>query len=222
MNIFQVIAFVNFCANKEQSGNTLSPSEANLLIPTAQLDYITNSLGISPEKNDGRPILLIPNNLRIFKTSVTLTVTNGLATVPVDYMYTTALGLPATITDDCDNKKKVEFPVEVVDDDEWTFRSIAQIKKPTIEYPICKWHGTQIEFNPQGNYKLYYLRYPVTPVFAYTIVNGVPVYDSANSVQLELPDITHESVCDILLRKIGVNLSSEMLQNYAAQSKQVI
>lgn len=196
--------------------------DANILIPRAQLQYIVNAVGISPEKNDGRPILLIPNALRTLKTFATINTTSGVGDVPADYMYTTAIALPATTTDDCDKTIDIEVPVEVVDDDEWTFRTIAQIKKPTLSYPICKFLKTQMEFKPQVNYKLYYLRYPVTPVFGYTITNGVPVYNPATSTQLELPDVTHEEVCNILLRYIGVNLSSEAISAYAAQSKQVV
>lgn len=222
MNVGQIFDFVLFISNKEQSGNSISPLQFSLLLPRAQLDYINNSLGISPEKRDGRPILLIPNNLRGLKTSVSLTLTNRLATVPTDYMYTTAIGLLVTLRDDCDKPYDAEYPVEVADDDEWAYRSSSVSQPPTIRYPICKFHDTQIEFKPDGTYALYYLRYPVTPVFGYTITNGVPVYNPLTSVQLELPDIVHEEVCNILLKYMGINLSSEALQNYANQSKQVV
>lgn len=222
MTVNEILNFVNYIANKEQSGQTFTPQNFNLTLPRAQLDYITNSLQISPEKRDGRPILLVPNNLRVFKKTATLTLTNGLATVPDDYMYTTALGLLVTLTDNCGEPVQAEYPVEVVDDDEWTFRTSAALRKPTRRYPICKFHDTQIEFKPTGTYNLYYLRYPVTPVFGYTITNGVAVYNPSTSVQLELPDITHEEVCNILLRYIGINLSAEQLQQYAERSKQVV
>jgi hypothetical protein len=59
-----------------------------------------------------------------------------------------------------------------------------------------------------------YLRAPVAPVYAYSVVSGrVIVYDQANSTQLEWSDKDVETILLIALNGLGINLSeSDILQ----------
>lgn len=231
MNVGEKLAYCNFIANKEQSGKTLSPDEYNLLLPQVQIEYLRRELGLENDYQPGRPVARISknitsrntDNIRVFKVTASIAVnsTTGQAPIPTDYYDWDAIRTPFSFTDDCNKLQNSERPVEIVDENEWGSRLTAAIRKPTKGYPICKFNTSYLDVAPKslGKINFVYFRKPVSPVYAFTIVNDEAVYDAVNSVQLELPEITHYALIGILLSKIGINLSNDRLLAYAEMIK---
>lgn len=139
---------------------------------------------------------------------------------------------------ECDNtptlqttkKKKAQHyldvnwvPVTVVTDNErWAYLQ-SSLRKPSKEYPICTFIGNDIiQFYPQdiANAYLVYLRYPTPPVWAYTLdPTGYPLYDPANSVDIDLPQICVDELAVTFLNRIGISIREPGLTDWANFNK---
>ena len=86
---------------------------------------------------------------------------------------------------------------------------------------IGNFHNTYVEYYPNdiGSVDFTYLRNPVSPLWAFTIVDDVAIYDSGNSVQIELPLMLTNQLARIILSYIGINLREEKVVAYAETIK---
>lgn len=111
--------------------------------------------------------------------------------------------------------------VEYVRDNEVPMRLCDTICPPDYDFPIFHFIDQKMQFYPidVGEALLHYLRWPETPKRAYTMdpATDKDVYDSANSVQIELPDDTHNDIAIRLLKYWGINLREEVLVQYGLQ-----
>lgn len=111
-------------------------------------------------------------------------------------------------------------PVTVVSDQErWAYLQ-SSLRKPTKEYPICTFLGSDIiQFYPENIVTAYlvYLRYPVKPVWAFTLdpFDSFPVYDPVNSVDIELPEICIDELAVTLLNRVGISIREGGLSQWA-------
>lgn len=113
-------------------------------------------------------------------------------------------------------------PVKVVTDEIYNSLIAHSIKYPTRRYPIAKFMDDYVQYAPAdlGTVKFSYLRYPLTPVWAFTNPSGFnPVYDPINSVNIELPPIVKNHVAYCVLTKLGINIREPQLQQYAETMK---
>lgn len=95
------------------------------------------------------------------------------------------------------------------------------IKTPSTDYPVSAMYEDKIRIYPDlTDVVIVYVRYPVTPVWAYTLSGSNPVYDSGNSVHFELPSDMHNEICMLILQNVGVNLSHAELTQFA-QAKEI-
>jgi hypothetical protein len=88
---------------------------------------------------------------------------------------------------------------------------------PTLDYPIVVLYKSYFQFYPinQTNVKITYLKPPIEPVYAYTIVDGREVYDDTNSVDVEWNETDHNKLAMGALKILGVNLDDQFLFGYA-------
>ena len=95
ININEVYKFVQFISNKEQSG-FVKPSEFNIAVDRAQMQFFMERYNNPAEYQPGRPIPRVAYNqtqkvsddLRQFITRATLPVDNtGLMSYPLDYLH---------------------------------------------------------------------------------------------------------------------------------------
>lgn len=115
------------------------------------------------------------------------------------------------------------IPVTVVTDNErWAYLQ-SSLRKPTKEYPICTFIGNDIiQFYPLDITSAYlvYLRYPIAPVWAYIPdPDGYPIYDPANSVDIELPEICIDELAVTLLNRVGISIREPGLTDWANFNK---
>jgi hypothetical protein len=65
-----------------------------------------------------------------------------------------------------------------------------------------------------------YWRWPIDPIFQYTIQDGYITYDAANSVEFEFPKDEHLTIVSMILKWVGVNLREGELVQIANQQIQ--
>lgn len=226
MDVNQFLNFVQFVANKEQSGRSMSPAQFNLVVPQAQYLFVLNEI-----KN----WQTISEDMRVLKKTVVFSLdANGIAAIPDDYMmfatdvvkYVTALRYTTTQTviDSCGDEvqEQVLIPIEYVGEDEWAVRSSSENRKPTTQFPIVKFNATTISFMPAlPQVTMTYLRQPVKPVWNFTIdtATETPIFNPVGSINLEFPEHTHVRIAWYVLSLIGCNLSFDRLVGYAEQMK---
>lgn len=213
-NINSVYEYVNFIANKQQSGS-ISPSEFNIAINAAQQEYLRVKLGLTElytvqqreAPQQFQATQSISDSLRPFIVSTTIPKTGNGFSLPTnfaawgntDYLYVEQIN--------GQNSATVQ-PMEFVTLGERAIRLNNYITFPTLEYPIATYLNNQILVDPSDitGITLSYVRYPVTPVWGYTVVNDEPVYNSATSVQLEFPNNDWENIANIVLKYYGIFL----------------
>lgn len=221
MNIDEVYTFVRSLANKDQSGY-LKSAQFNQYAERAQMEVYMKRYGNPAEYQPGRPIprvaydmtQKIHDDLLPFITPFTMNVDKfGRGKYPVDYMHVSAFTY--TVHKDDGDSKVVEL--EVIPDAKLGYRLSSPVVKPSKEYPICSMYGPYIQFYPSNLavVKLSYLRKPVKPIWAFTIVDGRELYDSANSVQLEFPEDVQNEICVRILSYFGISIRETDVTQYA-------
>lgn len=234
VDVNEVYELVQFIANKDQSGNTMSPDEFNLSLRRAADDYFRWLYGL-PHKyapnfpmpapayeltqkiKDDMRVLKVAGDDAIFDVSA-----GGRMTIPDDYVAVTSIYYKLFKSGEtCDDTEGEIRPVERIDDDKWAGRVSSSLKKPTKKRPICNFRNNHVQFEPKNLGKVYfeYLRCIQTPIWGYTIVNDVAVYDEASSTQLEFPKIVTNDIVRIILSYVGINLREPELLAYAEDKK---
>lgn len=241
MSIDEFKQFVFFIINKSQSGHSLTPDRFNILLPQANFEYIHKQLGLEGDYQPGRALPRIAknitsrvtDNIRVLKETAIIPIVSGMATIPADYVDWDGIRATYTYKDECDGKKKdQEVAIEILDENEWGTRLNAAILKNEPDFPVLKFNNTYFDVEPKTmkSIVLVYFRNPGgkdsngnftanPPKWAYTVANDEELYDAANSVQLELPAITHYEIARILLSYVGIHLSNDRLIAYAEQKK---
>jgi hypothetical protein len=103
--------------------------------------------------------------------------------------------------------------------DERANRLNSQIDPVTVTSPVGEMMVPRyIRLYPTSGYTgtVTYLRRPVKPVFAYSLVSSrVVVYDAANSTQLEWRETEIVPLLLKALNSIGINLTDSEISNFA-------
>lgn len=154
------------------------------------------------------------DSLRPFATNPTVIALNGSGqyTLPADFIHDIG-----EIT-----SGSTDVMVDVVDRAALALRRADALVPPSASYPICTFYETYIQFYPINitNVKFSYLKKPVQPVYAYTIVSGRAVYDDTNSVDVEWNETDIGEVMVRTLSMLGVNLEDMKLVQWSEAQQQ--
>lgn len=233
MNVSEILQFVNFRLNKEQSGRSMTEDQYNLILKVINIEYIKWKYGLPEEYQPGRPIprqyweatQKISDDMRWAKVKMggvegpqMIIDSNGIATVPSDYLHYSSIWHNYLVN----GKAPKTYPVEVLFDDQVGDRITHPVKGPTEKYPFCCFYNNYIEFWPKtlGRVEFTYIKVPRTPVYAYTVVNDEPVYDASNSVQLEWPVDCHSDIANLIVSLASQNLRDSFMYQSAEQRKE--
>lgn len=217
MTVEELRIFINAIANKDQTGNAMTPVEYNSYLARANEDKFRIEYGIR-EKGPGYPVYFQSNQnstdaLRPFIDTVTiLTAAPNIIPLPADYVhYISAANYISGFP----------HPITVVNMDEMNQVRVDPIAFPAEEYPYATIEGNQMMVYPSSidRVDLTYLRKPAQPVWGYTIVNDEPIYNSATSTQLEWKEVYHIDIARLILAYLGINFRDGDLLNYAEQIK---
>lgn len=228
MNVNDMYRICQFAVNKAQNGY-LTPSEFNLIINQAQVSYQDYLLGEFQQYQYGRPQARINysqnENIRqrlsplITESTLTINGTTGQAPYPADYVQADTVITPAF--------KRVRYAQQ---DTLYSYYN-SEID-PIATNPIYLLEPTGFQFYPVtlGSAILTYVKEAPEIVWAYTTVNGRPVYaatqtgvgvtPTTGTVQ---PIWSNVDLLDIIaraLKLIGLNLQDGQVQQYANQVTQ--
>ena len=217
MNVNDMYRICQFAVNKAQNGY-LTPSEFNLTINQAQVSYQDYLLGEFQQYQYGRPQARINysqnenirQRLSPLITSATLTINgSGEAAYPADYVQADTIITTAF--------NRVRF---VQQDALYSYYN-SQID-PIATNPIYLLEPTGFQFYPVtlGSAILTYVKDAPEIVWAYTTVNGRPVYSSGTSVQPVWDNVDLLEIIARALKLIGLNLQDGQVQQYANQITQ--
>lgn len=231
MNIDEVYRFVQFLSNKSQSGN-LTPKDFNLAADRAMKEWVMKRYGNPAEYQPGRPVprvawqmtQKISDDLRMLVTAPESYTLNdeGQMDYPSDYLHADAFRYyHSRLAEDGRSTTGDYREVKVLRNSELGGYLSSGIRKPTRKYPVAVFYDTYIQFYPTDldTIEFNYLRQPKTPIWAYTVSNGRPVYDGDNSVDFEAPDEAHNEIVANICSYLGLNLKDAELVQYAEMAK---
>lgn len=228
MTLQEILNLCNYAANKEQSGNTLSPEQYNIILKAVNLYHFKRKIGLTEEYSIGKPMpqqaleitQRIADDLSPFLVQLNpLTIdVVGEADLPTNYFYPVNIGYDYVDS----NGTKYNKAVEVLKQHELEIILGNSLKQPTKKNPACIIYDTYIQFYPIDlvYVRFNYYRLPNTPVYAYTIdINDNIIYNAAGSTELEWNELNQLDIAALILKEIGVNLQMTNLYQYAETMK---
>lgn len=231
MNINEAYKFVQFISNKNQRGN-IKPDDFNLAAQRAQMDLFMQRYGNPAQYQYGSPksrvqwqdSRKITDDLKQFLVQKQYPLTDGKLNYPSDYSHlSSARGSFITNGEECGDNPTVDATnVDLVNDNELAYRLSSFIDRPSKRYPVLAFYDTYMQVYPKDmqSITLTYLRTPISPLWAYTLVGTNPVYNASASTNFEMPEDTHNEICYRILSYLGINLRDGELSQYAEKMKQ--
>ena len=218
INVNEVKIFIDFLANKDQSGTSYSIIELNNAFKAVNNDLFKQRYGLPEEYTPGMPLprmgyevtQKMKDDLRSCKEVVMLPIdTAGEMALPDDYIHVTAINYIKLVNQCCDQPpKRTPREVERIDDDKWAERLSNSIKTPSKDFPVCNFLKDKVRYEPRDLRKVEfsYLRIPNAPEWAYTVQGGVEVYDQGNSKDFEWHEMLFTDVCKMIVDYLAINL----------------
>ena len=257
INVNEVKQYIEFLARKAQSGGTFTPNEYNLVLPRVVNDIVRKYYGVPEQYQPMRPepaisaeiTQLVRDYLSALKPVVTLKVTNGIATLPTDYIHKISgrvrefINVPAEVIThqcedvhcDCGNDVSTPtvqkttpkaqtkyYPLVFMSDEQFNWAMNSVKRYPTTQFPIARMQSGAIEISPASITELEfsYIRYPKKPFWNSTSVNGQSTYTPNGSQDIELPDICGTEVVLAMLDKLGISIREQQIVNWADRARQ--
>lgn len=209
VNINYFKTFVSFLQNKVQSGGTTTTDQFNFLAHQSQMSCFEKDRLVFLKTGESSDFL------DWFLKTVPLSpdFVTGYLPYPADYQHTACVRSYY-------NKK--ERPVELITNKAWGDIQISQLQPATYRFPKYTEFSGEYRFLPKdiGIIMLDYWKEPTKPVWAYTIVNNVQVYNPTGSVDFEFGEFTLNRVAGEYLSFMGINLQSKQLAEFSEQFKQ--
>jgi hypothetical protein len=221
MKIDDIHGFIKFLTKKARTGY-FSPEEIDDAVNWASLDLFNELYGLRYLNQPQRAVPLTAyeinqknkDDLRVFiENKYAMALTNGIGDLPADYIHWSMMQTTN------DNKTK---EVKVIDDAKWSSRINRVTAAPSKSSPVCRIYNSKVEFSPTDllNITLTYLKKPTTAKWAYTVVDGRPVWDQGNSVDFEWGEENSMEIISRALTFLGVNLEDVNLQQYTRYRKE--
>lgn len=217
MDVNTAYQIIQFIVNKQQTGNA-TPARVNLAMRVANALLWKRYNGIPEEWQPGMPLSKIAFSvatnvekvMELFKETAHLYINeDGISSKPGDFIRESTLTF---ITQGSDGTTQY-VPVDICNDQEFAERRNSFVVGADKDNPACRFLATTIEFAPKDliNVDMIYLRMATVPVWAFTLVDNRPVYDSLNSVDPEWPDDIVNDFIMLSCQQLGINMQSELL-----------
>lgn len=242
-NVDRFRSFVLFIIKKSQAGGNPRPSDFNIVLERAFMQEIMKRYGNPHDYVPGQPIprmawqinQKITDDLRFLLEERTFILVDGVLTLPdgttvldingsiaPEYLHFSSLGYNHILPDDDGNLVQREVDIRPLKDAEFRTATASHLAPPTTRFPICKFTSTSIKVRPKTLQKveLSYLKVPTTPIWAFTTVSNRPVYDAANSVDIDAPADMINDIAMSLLDFLGISIRESSIVQYAKSWKQ--
>lgn len=212
INVNFVKTSVELISNKVQSTGQITINDLNNAFKIAQLDEVKAQMSTYEEG------IMTSDNLSDLKVTKSIQVSStGFATEPSNYFYFSSARVKYYV-----DNVPYEADIDIIKETELGLRFNSQINPISKRFPVMllRSGGFQVYPTDIESVVLTYIKEPSDPVWAYTTLNGRPVYDSANSTDFELPsdqatDIIYR-VCQIL----GIRIRRQDLVQYGIVKEQ--
>jgi hypothetical protein len=147
--------------------------------------------------------------MRPFQQKESVVLTSGIGTIVTkDYIY---------YVEDADTGNEIKN----IDDQRWGYRKNHSVKVPTVTYPICNISNQGIQVLPSSivNIKIWYIKKPTKPVYAYTVSSGRYVYDDSSSIDFEWNETLHDRIMNRVLGNLGISIRDFDMVNKSDRDK---
>jgi hypothetical protein len=214
MSLQEQFDFLNFWINKSL-GSFYTVGELELILDRGSLSLYED---LYPKYATSQRIKDALAPFRATYNFTPSTTVSGYIVIPSDSNYLNLLDVQTTFQI---SNTTVYAPVTMVNEDERANRLNSQIDPVTVTSPIGEIIAPRfIRLYPTAapgyTGTVTYFRRPVKPVFGYSVISGrVIVYNEATSTQLEWSESWVNVVLMKALSSIGINLSSQEIQQYA-------
>lgn len=215
MDVNELKIFIEAIANRDQTGNSLTPDEFNSYLARANEDKFRIETGIREVQT---PIFFQSNQtstdaMRPFIVPASLPVTNGIFTIPADYRHFLSMRYVAP-----SSRNRI---ITALNTNEFDAILDDPVTIPTEEHPYATQRSDIVEVAPASIslVRFTYLKKPPIPFWGFTIINDEAIYDPTTSIQLGWADIYHIDIARIILVYLGVNFRDQDLTQYAIASK---
>lgn len=221
-NLDEIYKDVLFRSGKDLRGGYITPDNFNLAIKVVNqrfmnqlVDNFENSKEVSKDLQPFIKTLGTPQYQALEFTPVLASDVKkgGYSDIPSDMWYEATSSYLSLLNNGCSvdsNYRTVEFVSQHEFDAKMRSSITSPVDNPEENDPIL--------VNRNNLYFIYpfirrvsftYIRTPETPVYGYTIVNGVPVYDPATSVQFEYPETCVDTLTDMIKTYIAIGIESQ-------------
>lgn len=148
---------------------------------------------------------------------------SGVLRLPADYLHLLAL---LNVAYDNNLQANRTRPFDTLNEDQLAERLDSHFLAPSSTHPCAMIAGKlavdgyrYVQFFPETGKsgKLWYLRRPAKPVYAYTVSNRVETHDAGNSTDLEWADQVVNEIMMGALSLLGINLSDMNVAQYSEQ-----
>ncbi len=221
MNINEAYLLCQYICNKNQTGNTFTPEQFNLLAKIAQLDFISKRLGNVKTSTQGQPfgyksVRKVDEDLRPLVTGpipISIEYGTGLFMYPYGYLWPDAV-------------HKQDFrEIFEIDSDQYPFVKHNTITPPSTDYPVLVHRGVYGFIDPYtiGIFSMSYVKSPAEPRWGYTMVGNTPVWNPTTSVDFSVNPYTnaHFEIVMLILQNVGINLQiPDLVTAYASMKEQ--
>ncbi len=213
VNVDYFLRFTNFISNKAQSGNTVSPSQFNIIANQAQLQLYESDFQTFLQTEE------ISEYLKTFlQNKVASVPLSGQISYPTNFQHLSSLRKYYV------NAKGVGqyIPVEEINNVSYGFIQVSSLMEPLMRFPKYSEFSDAIRFLPKniGIVEMDYFKTPTVPVWGFTKVAGQPVYNPATSTNFDWAEFSLNEIASIYLSMIGINLRESDLNMWSQQFKQ--
>ena len=214
MNISEAFDFLNFWINKN-TGAWYTISELTEIVDRGQMSLYED---LQPRYATSQRI---KDALSVFKEKENFTTQISGNIIVTDSRYLNLLDIQIYFQI---SNRTVYYPLDILNEDVRADRLNSQLDPVTITSPVAEQVAAKtFRLYPASQYNgnITFLRRPIKPVFAYTVISGrVIVYNSVNSTQLEWNETWHNAILIKALSSIGINLTDSEVAQYAELKSQ--
>jgi hypothetical protein len=223
INIDKFKTFIDAISNKNGRGTT-TPAQYNSIVERALFAWTNSQVSNDKQYSPGQPISqtsmdldsLSEARLRHLKKSVNIMVSNGIANLPN--------GVSTDLNGDImpemwiisrlshkysSNGTLIQKKIERIKDMYWDDRLSSDIVFPTKKRAIANMQSDSLMIEPKALINLVtltYIRNPNTPKWAYDITNARPVYNEADSENIDAPKSAFNDIAMLALGFMGVKI----------------
>jgi hypothetical protein len=209
MTLEEVVYNIQSIAEIKGEVKDLSLNQFNYYLKNASLELWRKKFGYVKDEEGFETKRQISDVMKRYVSDPTsIALATGVGTLPAEYVHCVAIYYIS-------GSDKIN--IDLVTGETFYQRVDNGVTLPTTTYPVAYVrNNTKIYVEPTSITPIYmvYVSRPTTPALAMKKENGVMVYDSANSDELDWDEEYHWDIIKIMLGYIGISVNDQFLTSY--------